>query len=257
MKQRLYLLIIIACTIGIIGCCSTHAPSGLPAYSVETIETPNGLSVETGGLDFLSDGRLVACFRRGEVLFHDPNTGDWSLFARGLQDPLGNKAVSDTELLVMQRSELTKLVDRDGDGSADLYKTVTDDFGMSGHYHEFAFGPEKDKNGGYYIALNVASNLAGVRDMLRGEFNELGRPGRMFSAVPYRGWVMKVTADGQTIPWASGLRSPNGLEVDTEGNLFITDNQGIGWVQVNFIISRKIIFTDIRQASFGRRILRI
>jgi len=48
----------------------------------------------------------------------------------------------------------------------------------------------------------------------------------MYSAVSYRGWVMKVKPDGTTIPWASGFRSPNGLELDDNGNLFVTDNQG-------------------------------
>lgn len=51
----------------------------------------------------------------------------------------------------------------------------------------------------------------------------------MYSCVPYRGWVMKITPDGKTIPWASGFRTPNGLGFDLKGNLFVTDNQG-DWV---------------------------
>lgn len=210
-----------------IGCQTGDNRPGGPAYTVETISTPEGLSVETGGIDFLSDGRLVACFRRGEVMIYDPEDKSWSLFARGLQDPLGIKAVSTHEILVMQRSELTRLTDTDKDGKADIYKTVTDDFGMSGNYAEFAYGPEQDDEGSYYyISLNTASNGAGVRDIMRGEFSPAGRKGRMYSAVSYRGWIMKVKPDGTTIPWASGLRSPNGLELDDEGNLFVPDNQG-------------------------------
>jgi hypothetical protein len=34
------------------------------SYRVETIEMPQGLSSQTGGIDFLPDGRLVACFLR-------------------------------------------------------------------------------------------------------------------------------------------------------------------------------------------------
>ena len=41
----------------------------------------------------------------------------------------------------MQRPELTRVKDTDGDGTADEYETVFDGFGMSGNYHEFAFGP--------------------------------------------------------------------------------------------------------------------
>ncbi len=197
-----------------------------PAYSVETIETPEGLSVETGGLDFLPDGRLIACFRRGEVMTYDPGTEEWDLFAYGLQDPLWIKAISNHEIYVMQRAELTRVTDTDEDGKADLYETITDNFGMSGNYAEFAYGPEIDKDGNFYISLNTASAMAGVYDIMRGDFSPAGRKGRMYSAVPYRGWVMKVKPDGSTTPWASGLRSPNGLELDDEDNLFITDNQG-------------------------------
>lgn len=211
--------------LGSMACQKGPTPSG-PSYSVETIATPEGLSVEVGGLDFLPDGRLIACFRRGEVMTYDYNLKKWELFAYGLQDPLWIKTINNHEIMVMQRAELTRITDADKDGKADLYKTVTDDFGMSGNYAEFAYGPEIDNKGNYYIALNTASAMAGVYDIMRGEFSTEGRKGRMYSAAPYRGWVMKVKSDGTTIPWASGLRSPNGLELDDEGNLFVPDNQG-------------------------------
>ncbi|MCW9706366.1 DUF7133 domain-containing protein [Fodinibius salsisoli] len=210
----------------ILGCQPIEQQAEGPAYRVETIDTPEGLSVETGGLDFLPDGRLIACFRRGEVMIYDEKTQEWALFAHGLQDPLWIKALSNDKVLVMQRSELTEIIDSDQDGKADKFRTITDDFGMSGNYAEFAYGPEIDKEGNYYIALNTASAMAGVYDITRGEFSPIGRNGRMYSAVPYRGWMLKVKPDGTTIPWASGLRSPNGLEFNDEGDLFVPDNQG-------------------------------
>ena len=195
-------------------------------YRIETVETPEGLVPETGGVDFMPDGRLVAVFRRGEVMVYDPDTKEWSLFAKGLHDPLGVLAVSNDELLIGQRPEVTRVKDTDGDGQADLYETVTDDFGMSGNYAEFTHGPIMDGEGGMYFSLNTASNNGPVRDIIRGTYSPRGRVGRMFSAVPYRGWVMKVTPEGETIPWASGFRSPNGLALDKDGNLFVSDNQG-------------------------------
>lgn len=207
------------------------------AYTVENISMPGGLTSETGGIDFLPDGRLVACFIRGEVMIYNPKSKQWTLFAEGLHEPLGIMAVSNTEVLVMQRPELTRIKDTDGDGKADVYEKVTDDFGLSGNYHEFNYGPVKDKKGNLFIALNTASPGGAVRPEIRGKFNPLGRDLQtglyeMYSVVPYRGWVMKVTPDGKIHPYASGMRSPNGLGFDQEGNLFVTDNQS-DWVETS------------------------
>ena len=204
------------------------------AYRIETIEMPEGLNSEVGGVGFFPDGRLVACFHRGEVMTYDTKTKEWRLFAEGLHDPLGLLVVNDTEILVMQQPELTRIRDTDGDGLADLYTNVTDDFGISGNYHEFNYGPVKDKAGNLFIALNTGSSGDGIRPEVRGELNLLGRDGekgnkQMFSVVPYRGWVIKVTPDGDAIPYAMGFRSPNGIGFDAEGNLLIADNQG-DWV---------------------------
>src|SRR3982750_2542287 len=98
------------------------------SYRVETIEMPKGLAAQTGGIDFLPDGRLVACFMRGEVMTYDLKTKEWKLFAEGLQLPLGILAVSNSEVAVMQLSNLMRIKDIDGDGQADLYENVTSDF---------------------------------------------------------------------------------------------------------------------------------
>lgn len=195
-------------------------------YEVEDILLPDGLVAETGAIGFMPDGRLVACFHRGEVMIYAPKTKKWKLFAEGLHDPLGVLVVNNHEILVMQRPELTRIRDTNGDGVADDYQTVTDDFGLSGNYHEFAFGPVADKAGNLYIALNLASNGAGIRDEIRGRYDSLSRPGRMYSCVPYRGWVMKLAKDGKLKPFAVGFRSPNGLGFDAQGRLFVSDNQG-------------------------------
>jgi hypothetical protein len=204
------------------------------SYRIDTVKMPEGLVAQTGGIDFLPDGRLVACFMRGEVMTYNLRTKEWKLFARGLQLPLGLLAVSNSEVLVMQLSELTRIKDTNGDGHADVYESAANDFGMSGNYHEFNYGPVKDREGNLYIALNTASSANGIRALLRGRFNKLGRDGidghrEMFSVVPYRGWVMKLTPEGRLHPYASGLRSPNGMGYSPQGHLFVTDNQS-DWV---------------------------
>lgn len=219
-------VLFVAALLMLVGCRDEDAQMEA-AYVVETIETPPGLVPEVGGLDVMPNGHVVGVFHRGEVMTYDPEGEKWSVFGRGLHDPLGIEALSDHEVLVTQRPELTRLVDDDEDGTAERYETVTDDFGMSGNYHEFTFGPARGPAGNLFISLNTASKFAGVWDIMRGSFNPQGRPGRMYSAVPYRGWVMRYRPEADTLePFASGFRSPNGLVFDSDGRLFVTDNQG-------------------------------
>jgi hypothetical protein len=224
------------------GAAAPAASAIADCYAIDTIETPSGLDAQVGALAFSPSGKLFACFHKGEVYAYDPASKRWSLFASGLHEPLGCIAVSDTELVVMQRPELTRLVDSDGDGAADRFDTVCDAFGMSGNYHEFAFGPVRDQNGDFIIALNVASNGATIFPEQRGEFRHYGvtrdevltdwnkakaKIGRMYSVVPYRGWILKVDAkSGAVTPIACGVRSPNSLGFDANGHLFVADNQG-------------------------------
>ncbi len=197
------------------------------SYKVDTISTPPHLDPQVGGIACFDDGRVAVCFHRGEVYVHDPKQESWTLFADGLHEPLGVVIEDERTLVVMQRPELTRLRDEDGDGRADSYETVCDAFGMSGNYHEFAFGPTRGPDGRYYVGLNVASNGAGIRDEVRGEFRQMGRPGRMYSCVPYRGWVIAIDPEtGAMEPYASGFRSPDGISWGPDGNLWASDNQG-------------------------------
>ena len=211
-------------------------------YEVERISIPQGSDPQIGGVAYMRDGRIAACFHEGDVRIYDPSSKAWSVFAKGLQIPLGIVEEPSGAFVVAQRSELTRLIDLDGDGQADRYDNLCDDFGVSGNYHEFSFGPAVSPEGDYFIALNVASGLGTVSDEVRGEFLDIGYPregfygdwrsardqiGRMYSRVPYRGWVLKIDAEtGEMTPWASGFRSPDGIGFDAEGNLYISDNQG-------------------------------
>ena len=213
-----------------------------PAFEIEALPFEKGVDAQVGGIDVLPDGRVFVCFHEGDVRLYDPEKKVWSVFAIGLHEPLGIVAESESSVVVMQRPELTRISDTDGDGVGDFYQTICDDFGMSGNYHEFAFGPIVDENGDFFVSLNVASNGAPVREEVRGGWLDIGlsreefygdwskakgKAGRMYSRTPYRGWVLKVDGEtGELIPWASGFRSPNGLALDAEGRLFVADNQG-------------------------------
>lgn len=222
----------VAMLLGVGAGANAASPTGghvLDYYSVETIPLPEG-EFSADAIAFMPDGRLVCSFYAGRVYLYDPATRVWSLFAAGLHTPLGVLPRSNTEVLVMQRPELTLLADRDGDGRADEFKTVSDDFGISGNYAEYNFGPVADREGNLFYGLGTGSHFgAPLTNEVRGYYSPEGAWGRMNSPVPYRGWIMKVTPDGRTIPWASGFREPNGLGVDPEGRLFCIDNQG-DWV---------------------------
>ncbi len=214
-------------------------------FTVERMPNPAGVDPQIGGLDVLPDGSIAAVFHRGEVLFFHPRTRTWMPFGGGLHEPLGVIAESASSLLVLQRAELTRVRDTDGDGVADDYETVFDGFGMSGNYHEFAFGPARGPDGSLYIALNLASNGAGVREEIRGEWSDVGALDRrqmihggnwreraelayrMYSRVPWRGWVLRLSPDGRSMePFACGFRSPEGIGFDADGHLLVTDNEG-------------------------------
>lgn len=200
------------------------------AYTVEDIATPPDVAPECGGISFLPDGRLVAAFHRGEIYFYTPATKEWKQFAEGLHDPMGVLAISPTEIIVAQRPELTRLTDTNGDGVADKYECISDAWGMSGNYHEFVCTPGRDPEGNYYVSVTSGSNGSVARYEMRGPFNRDGYLERgHFSVVPWRGWVIKVAPDGKTTPIASGFRQPNGLGVDPQGRVFVSDNQG-DWV---------------------------
>ncbi|MGC4014965.1 MAG: hypothetical protein QM755_10690 [Luteolibacter sp.] len=216
-----------------------------PSFKIESMPLPEGVDPQIGGVDMLPDGRIATVFHRGEALIFDPTQKTWSRFAEGLHEPLGVLVESASSWLVMQRAELTRLRDTDGDGKADDYETVFDGFGMTGNYHEFAFGPVKAKDGSLYIALNLASNGAGTAPEIRDRWSDIGElnrqqmihspdwkklspaAGRMYSRVAWRGWVLRLSPDGRQMePFACGFRSPDGIGFDADGNLLVTDNQG-------------------------------
>ena len=188
-------------------------------YKVNTIPLPQDCVLEVGGLAFRPDGKLLACTRRGEVWLVDNPTSDsladvkLTKFATGLHEALGLYVQDANTVFVVQRPELTKLVTKDGEAATE-FTTVCDKWGVSGDYHEFAFGPARDKEGNFYITLNV------------------GFGGGHQAKAAWRGWCVKVTPEGKMEPFAYGLRSPNGINFSPDGDLFYCDNQG-EWVATN------------------------
>ena len=203
---------------------ATAAPKLPAGYSLETIEIPPHITLGVGGMAFTPKGDLLICTREGEVWRY--RDGDWSRFAEGLHEALGLYVDPKTsEVWVMQRPELTKLIDEDGDGKADVYQTVNADWGLTDNYHEYAYGPVRDAEGNFYGTLNTSLSWVGWAKSDRWDIGRV-HDSKMGRAAPYRGWCFQITPGGKFIPYASGMRSPAGLTINKRGEIFYTDNQG-------------------------------
>jgi mono/diheme cytochrome c family protein len=191
---------------------SQESPKEEDFFKIVKVSAPEGVILEVGGLTVLPNGDLGVSTRRGEVYIVENPTSRrpyFRKFAGGLHEILGLE-YKDGAFYCAQRGELTKLVDRNKDGKADLYQTVFS-WPISGHYHEYSFGPKLAPDGSFFVSGNVAF---GSEEWWRGE-----------SRVPWRGWMMRIFENGQMEPWATGLRSPAGLGM-IDGDLFYADNQG-------------------------------
>ncbi len=181
-------------------------------YSISKLPIPDDIVLEVGGLDFDQQGRLGVVTRRGDLwLVTSPESDQpgFDLFAHGLHEPLG-LGWKENSFITAQRGELTRIVDRNGDGKADLYEPIYV-WDLVGNYHEYSYGPVFRANGGMLVTLN------------------LGWVGRGASLSKWRGWMLEITPDGKMTPIATGMRSPAGFGLNTHGDIFYTENQG-DWV---------------------------
>ncbi|MBG7608753.1 MAG: hypothetical protein IZT59_12105 [Verrucomicrobia bacterium] len=180
-------------------------------YLREEIPLPEGEIMEISSIALMPDEQVAVATRRGDIWVCSGAYGEdlskvtWKKFAGGLHEPLG-MFYKDGSLFLTQRPEFSRIQDTDGNGEADVFETINSGWGISGDYHEYAFGSRPDPNGDVWVTL-----------CLTGSFN----PG-----ADWRGWTMRITPDGKMIPTCSGIRSPGGIGQNAEGDMFYTDNQG-------------------------------
>lgn len=180
-------------------------------YKITTFTTPSETAMEVGAIELLPDDKLALGTRRGEIWVvsnahqPDPAKVSYKLFASGLHEVLG-LGYKDGWLHATIRYEIVRIKDADSDGRADIFETVSDGWGVSGDYHEYAIGSTFDKHGDLWVTL-----------CLTGSFS---------SQVPFRGWALRVKPDGTLVPTASGIRSPGGVGFDADGDAYYVDNQG-------------------------------
>lgn len=194
-----------------------------PGFKLETFR-PKTFTPAVGGMTFLPDGSLAVCTwdQVGAVyilknLNGKPEDIEVTTFAEGLGEPLGI-AYYKGDLYVTQKREVTRLRDIDKDGICDAYEVVSEGWAMSHNYHEFNFNLVV-KNDKFYIATSVP---------LRGGWTYYS-PGSQpaFPTPNGPGEILEIDPkSGKWSVFAAGLRTPNGMGLGPDGELFVSDNQG-------------------------------
>ncbi len=178
-------------------------------YPIVNIPLPPDTVIEAGAFAVLPDQRMAVGTRRGEIFLIDGIDAakprpSFHRFATGLDEIFG-LAWKDNAFRVTQSCELTRVSDSRGDGVADRFETLSDAWGYA-NYHEYAFGSKPDAEGNQFVALGLSESY--------------------HSYALNRGFIMKVSSDGNTTAFASGLRSPGGIGHDEHGALFYVESQG-------------------------------
>ena len=179
-------------------------------YQMTKVPLPEGVQFEAGALQFIGPDTLACSTRIGDIWLGSGVLGNapqprWKLFESGLHEVLG-LAWRDGWLYAVQRGEVTRLKDMNGDGRADVVETFCDDWGINGDYHEYAFGSKFDRDGNMWVTLTLTGSFT--------------------SDSKYRGWGLRIDPKGKATPLVSGIRSPGGVGFNAAGDCFYTDNQG-------------------------------
>lgn len=179
-------------------------------YRLVDVPLPKDLAIETGSMEVMPDkNQLALATRRGDIFLVDGAFDRYPeptfhRFASGLDEIFG-MAYRDGAFVVTQQTEVTRITDVDQDGRADRFETLSDRWGFR-DYHEFAFGSKPDSQGNIWVALCLSKSY--------------------HSEAPFRGWCLKITPDGKTIPVCSGIRSPCGIGPNEHGVMFYAESQG-------------------------------
>lgn len=158
------------------------------------------------GLDFLPDGRLAVCTCHGDVWLVTADDKldkvSWRRYATGLYQPLGLKVI-DGKVVVLERGQLTRLHDLNGDGEADRYENLCHDWHTGSGEHSYDTCLETDAAGNFYFFKTGDTEL------------------------PHGGCLLRVSKDGKKVEtYSTGFRHPIGLGVSPDGLVTGADQEG-------------------------------
>ena len=204
-----------------------------PSFALDNL-APEGFEPKVGGLAFRADGKLLVASwdQDGGVFLLDPSAPEASRvkrIAEGLHEPLGIAVVND-RVFVLQKQELTELIDFEGDDIIDRYRVHSMDWQANPNFHSFAFGLLHEDDSFYFLtSICVLPGGASCPEQLLDQ-----------------GKLMKVNEQGRAHPYASGFRTPNGLGFGVDGAIYVNDNQG------DWLPSSKLLRVE-EGAFFGSR----
>jgi len=223
-----------------------------PSFELHAARPP-GLQPKVAGLALRPDGTLLVSTwdRDGAVYALDGAGGDdpaairVTRMASGLAEPLGLWSDGD-RTFVLQKQELTELVDHDGDGITDEYRCACNGWPVTPNFHEFSFGLA-EPDGWLYAGLAVAIDPGGRSSQTQADG---------------RGSVIRIRPDdGRWELVAQGLRTPNGIgdgadlgwatgDDPAARPLYIADNQG------DWLPSSKVVLVQPGAFYGNRSVLR-
>lgn len=188
-----------------------------PAYDLSVIRKES-FKPRVGAMAFMSDSSLLlttwdsigGLYRLYGVTSGDTNQIQIKRIAQGLAEPLGLQVLGE-DIFVLQKQELTQLIDHDGDAYIDEYRNICNSWDATTDFHEYSYGLVY-KDGTFWANLGLAMRLMPHEEQL-----------------PDRGRTIRIHLDGEYEWVNSGLRQANGIGWGPDQELFISENQG-KWV---------------------------
>ena len=176
--------------------------TGPGAYVIDELtlpfDNPWKSWMRPGDFAFFSDDRAVMTTWSGDVWIVSGVNDDlseliWKRYATGFYQPLGVEVVDDV-VYVLDRNQITRLHDLNGDGEADFYENFNNDVHATHHFHEFTFDLDTDREGNFYFAKAARHALP--------------------AKVEHHGTIMKLDPTGRNLEVVChGFRVPNGVAV--------------------------------------------
>ena len=218
-----------------------------PSWEVERLR-PEGFEPSVGGMAFLDDGRLLLSTftpNNNGVLREATNgtlwvlggvvDGTWSdvtvdKVADGFHDPCG-VVVVDGEIFVSHREGIDRLWDMNGDGTFESREVFAQPW-VGDNYHHFSFGLVAHE-GWIYGTLSTAIYFSNTikADQVEGSVVSMNGPNP-----PNRGTIYRIHSKSREIEYiAGGFRTPNGIGVSKDGEVYVADNQG-AWLPTSKLV---------------------